>query len=235
MQPSLFRKAEGDEKRPLLVGLHTWSHNRFNQVENLLPLAEKHNFNLLLPEFRGANLIENPIRELACGSKAAREDIYDAICYIKENFEIDSEKILLIGFSGGGHMGLLMAGCYPELFRAVSVFVPVTDLKKWHSQNENYAPHIKACCKTKAEMTRRSPVSFIDGIAKANVKIFAGKYDKTIPVAHSEDLYRTIRTKYPDAKIYLDTFDGGHEMDLELAMHFFSSQIKEKQTVQVTG
>ena len=111
-------------------------------------------------------------------------------------------------------MGLLMAGCYPELFRAVSVFVPVTDLKKWHSQNENYAPHIKACCKTKAEMTRRSPVSFIDGIAKANVKIFAGKYDKTIPVAHSEDLYRTIRTKYPDAKIYLDTFDGGHEMDM---------------------
>ena len=26
MQPSLFYKAETDEKRPLLVGLHTWSY-----------------------------------------------------------------------------------------------------------------------------------------------------------------------------------------------------------------
>lgn len=27
MQPSLFFKSETNEKRPLLVGLHTWSHN----------------------------------------------------------------------------------------------------------------------------------------------------------------------------------------------------------------
>ena len=42
-QPSMFYKAEG-ECRPLLVGLHTWSYDRRNQMDNLLPLAKKHGF-----------------------------------------------------------------------------------------------------------------------------------------------------------------------------------------------
>jgi len=53
MQPSLFFRSPSAEKRPLLVGLHTWSFDRFNQIGNMLPLAEKYDFNLLLPEFRG--------------------------------------------------------------------------------------------------------------------------------------------------------------------------------------
>ena len=47
MQPSLFYKS-GSKNRPLLVGLHTWSFDRFNQIGNMLPLAEKNDFNLLL-------------------------------------------------------------------------------------------------------------------------------------------------------------------------------------------
>ena len=55
LQPSLFYKSTSAQKRPLLVGLHTWSFDRFNQIHNMLPMAEKYDFNLLLPEFRGAN------------------------------------------------------------------------------------------------------------------------------------------------------------------------------------
>ena len=75
MQPSLFYKSESKEKRPLLVGLHTWSFNRFNQIGNMLPLCEKYNFNLLLPEFRGSNLDSNPNCHQACGSDLAKHDI----------------------------------------------------------------------------------------------------------------------------------------------------------------
>ena len=46
MQPSLFYKSASKEKRPLLVGLHTWSFDRFNQIENMLPLAERWDFNI---------------------------------------------------------------------------------------------------------------------------------------------------------------------------------------------
>ena len=44
-QPSLLYKSETNEKRPLLVGLHTWSNDRFNQINNMLPYAEKYDFN----------------------------------------------------------------------------------------------------------------------------------------------------------------------------------------------
>lgn len=234
-QPILFKKAQGEEKRPLLVVLHTWSCTRFDPLPRVEPFAEKHNFNLLLPEFRGPNLITNPNCKDACGSNKAKRDILDAIEYVKANFEIDEENILLFGCSGGGHMALLMAAFAPELFKAVASFVPITNLAKWYTQNEKYAPHVQACCGTKSEMLRRSPASFMDGIAKANVKIFAGKYDKTVPVSHSEDFYYNMKKKYPDAKIYLDIFDGGHDMDFDLAIHWYNSQMKKPQTEKVQG
>ncbi len=109
MQPSLFYKTASKEKRPLLVGLHTWSFDRFNQIDNMLPYAEKYDFNLLLPEFRGPNLKTNPNCTLACGSVYAKNDIKDAIDYMIENENIDAENIFLLGLSGGGHMALLMA------------------------------------------------------------------------------------------------------------------------------
>ena len=55
-QPNLFLPSDSGEKRPLLVGLHTWSFDRFNQIENMLPFAEEQNFHLLLPEFRGLGI-----------------------------------------------------------------------------------------------------------------------------------------------------------------------------------
>ena len=86
-QPSLFYEAK-EKSRPLLVGLHTWSADRFNQVEKMLPLAEKNGWNLLLPEFRGPNLSTNPISNQACGSDIARADILDAIEYVKKKAKV---------------------------------------------------------------------------------------------------------------------------------------------------
>ena len=115
-QPSLFYGAVGAEKRPLLVGLHTWSFGRANQIKNMLPFAEKHNFNLLLPEFRGPNLSNNPDCKKACGSEFARQDVMDAINYVIENENVDSENVFLLGASGGGMMALLLVGKHPEKF-----------------------------------------------------------------------------------------------------------------------
>lgn len=112
IQPSMFYYA--GEKSPLLVGLHTWSYDRMNQVTNMLPWAKKLGWSLVLPEFRGANLDTNPNCAAACGSLSAKQDILDAVDYIEANYNIDSDKILLLGASGGGHMALLMSGFAPK-------------------------------------------------------------------------------------------------------------------------
>ena len=96
LQPSLFYPAS-TKGRPLLVGLHTWSNTRTNQIRNLVPVAERNDFNLLLPEFRGPNLTTNPKCTEACGSKLAMQDIKDAIDYLIEK----GDKAFLYGHDTG--------------------------------------------------------------------------------------------------------------------------------------
>lgn len=236
MQPSLFYKAEGEEKRPLLVGLHTWSADRFNQIKTMLPYAEKYNMHLLLPEFRGPNLTTNLNGTFACGSEYAKQDIIDAVEYCIAEGCVDTDNIFLLGASGGGHMALLMAGFRPDYFKAIGAFVGITDLKNWSEENFNYREHVLACCSNdEEEMRRRSPINYIDTIATSNTKIFHGKYDPSVPVSHSIRIFNAINEKYPTAKVYLDIFDGGHEMDMEVAMKWIMSQYNKVEKEEVTG
>ena len=235
IQPSLFFGAEGELSRPLLVGLHTWSFGRDNQIKKMLPFAEKHNFNLLLPEFRGNNLVDkNPNCTEACGSPLARQDIIDAIDYVIENENVDRKNVFLLGASGGGHMALMMAGMRPDYFKAIGAFVPITDLARWEKQNPGYSRHVRGCClDSEEEMLRRSPVSYLDVIAKANLKIFHGKYDRVVPVSQSIEFFNTLNEKYPASSVYLDIFDGGHEMDMNVAEYWLISQYKKNKEAYV--
>ena len=78
-------------------------------------------------------------------------------------------------------------------------------------------------------------MTYIDNIAKSNIKIFHGKFDPVVPVSHSLELYEETMIKYPNARIFLDVFDGGHEMDMEMAMYWILSQYKAKIKTTVTG
>ena len=235
MQPSLFYRARGVH-RPLLVGLHTWSFDRFNQEGNLLPIAKEYDFNLLLPEFRGSNTKSNPNGALACGSIAAKTDIKDAIDYVKENEDIDESNIFLVGLSGGGHMALLMAGLIPEYFRGIAAFVPISDLAKWHEENPSYAPHIDHCTGGDVEeMLKRSPISYIDTAARGNIKIFHGKFDSCVPVRQSIEFYTKLTEKYPTSRVFLDIFDGGHQFAPALFKTWLNAQYKETAKATVTG
>ncbi len=241
-QPSLFYQAKGAEKRPLLVGLHTWSWDRFNQINNMLPYAQKYNFNLLLPEFRGPNMEVNssgyisPDCTKACGSEFAKQDVFDAIEYVKEHFAIDEENVFALGLSGGGHMALLCGAKDPKAFKAIGAFVPVCDLERWARENAGYAPHVEACCSGDvAEMKKRSPSSYIKELSLTNLKIFHGKFDPVVSYKQSFDLYQEIMKAEPRARVFLDIFDGGHQINMEAAFDWLLSQYKKKELTTVTG
>ena len=201
----------------------------------MLPWAEKYDFNLLLPEFRGPNKGENPHCTKACGSEFAKQDIKDAIDYVIANEGCDRENVFLVGASGGGHMTLLMAGFCPEYFKAMAAFVPITDIKKWAVQNPKYQDKIHACCVTEEEMAKRSPITYLDTVAKANLKIFHGKYDGVVPVEQSLSFYAAMMEKHPTSRVFLDIFDGRHELRMDAAMTWLLSQCKDEETAEVTG
>jgi predicted esterase len=83
-------------------------------------------------------------------------------------------------------------------------------------------------------MAARSPMTYAEGIARANLKIFHGKYDPVVPVSHSIELYDRVGQIDPEARVFLDIFDGGHEIDLESAFHWLLSQCEKKVVTAVT-
>ncbi len=244
LQPSLFFHPGTDRPAPLVVGLHTWSYDRFNQEKNYLPLCRQYGFALLLPEFRGPNLRSNPRKLEACGTLLARRDVIDAVGYVCENFAIDRGNIFLLGCSGGGHMALLAAETAPKLFRAVEVWCPVSDLVKWHEFQpqcqQDYSPHIEACLggtpeEVPEEYVKRSPARHVEALKDLPVSIHHGRHDPVVPFSHSAELAKKLEAA-GNPRVYIDIFDGGHEQLPHHSFEWFSKLAgKKKNAVRITG
>ena len=146
LQPAMFQAAESDAPRPLVVALHTWSFDHSANCEAYRAAAEKHNWHLIFPEFRGPNW-----KSEGCGSDMVVSDLEDAVAYMKSVCNVDPARVYLTGGSGGGHCSLLLAGRRPDLWTAVSSWCPISDLAAWHAQccgtpHEGYASHIEDAC-----------------------------------------------------------------------------------------
>lgn len=225
--------AETTNTVPLVVGLHTWSTERNNQVKAILPLCQKRGWALLLPEFRGPNKTSNPRAIQACGSRLAKQDILDAIDWILKRYPIDDKNIFLLGGSGGGHMALMMAAYAPARFRAISSWCPITDLAAWHGQNSNYAPHLEACCGGKPgaspeidkEYRERSPLFQAAAMTNANLSVHHGRFDKS--VSYTQTVKLTFELEKLGAKnFFFEIFDGGHEILYDIAFCWFDRLAK---------
>ncbi|MCA1809190.1 MAG: prolyl oligopeptidase family serine peptidase [Lentisphaerae bacterium] len=215
-EPSLFDCPPGD-KRPLLVGLHSWSFGRENSVKKMLQPCRDRGWALLLPEFRGPNLADNPRAPQACGSRLARQDIVDAVEHICAQHPIDRGKIMLAGGSGGGHMALMMAAYAPQLWRAVDAWVPITDLSAWHRERAtgNYVAGMEACCggapgaspEVDAEYRDRSPLSHVEALREVNLALHHGRYDQSVPYTHSWRLIQAMQA-IGAPRFFFEIFNG---------------------------
>ena len=242
LQPSLFfhPSPESVAPVPLVVGLHTWSYDRFNQVETYLPLCERYGWALLLPEFRGPNLAANPNRLDACGSRKARRDVLDAVEYVCRNSPVDRSNVFLLGCSGGGQAALLTAADAPELFRAVDVWCPVSDLIAWHrfllETGQKYSADMESCLgETPDEYAVRSPSSYIESLARVTLSIHHGRHDDVVPWRHSLELVRRLESAGAE-ELYFDVFDGGHEQFPSHSFEWFARlSDRADSAVRITG
>lgn len=171
---------------PLLVHLHTWSTTYTHYNEE--PPAH---WALIAPDFRGPNT-----RPQACASKAAIQDVLDAVEFAEQNARIDESRIYLAGWSGGGHMALMMAAKAPEVWAGVSAWVPVSDLAAWHARPASqYTKHLEMVCggppgtpAADAEYKARSPIHFLPAARGVPIDINAGIYDGhqgSVPISQS--------------------------------------------------
>ncbi len=224
-EPCLVWTAPASGPRPLLIGLHTWSYDRFNQQDALLPLARRHGWHLALPELRGPNTEENPRASQACASPLALQDAVDAFEHVCTLAPVDRLRVLVAGASGGGHAAMMLAAYRPELWRTVAAFCGIADLAAWHREcgpGSGYARAMEACCggpptgEAREEYTRRSPIHHAASAARARLTIFHGKWDRSVPFTHAVRMFDAVNAIDPQSRVFLRVFDGGHEMPLAM-------------------
>jgi len=207
-QEAMFYVPPTEEKNsgktiPLVVALHTWSGD-FSQISGIeyYKRCKNRGWILIYPDFRGPN--KNPD---ACGSPKAVQDVLDAVDYAIDNSNVDRSRIYLIGASGGGYMSLLMAGKSPDIWAAVSAWVPITDLTAWYyeckDKNLKYADDIAASCggipessgEVALQYKNRSPIGFLSNAAGIPIDINAGIHDGhtgSVPISHSLNAFNIL-------------------------------------------
>ena len=208
-QPALFYVPPGaaatdqGPRVPLLVFLHAWSDNYLSPAGNsrkeVMDESRRRGWILIAPNFRGPN--DHPG---ACASDEAVQDVIDSVDYAKRNALVDEKRVYLLGSSGGGFMSLLMATRAPQLWTAVSVWVPITDLVAWHEfskatgpeWNNKYDKMMEACFggppdtpERAQEYRRRSPLPFLAQAKGIRIYIDSGIRDghprNAVPLSHS--------------------------------------------------
>ncbi|MGA1978435.1 MAG: alpha/beta fold hydrolase [Bacteroidales bacterium] len=188
---------------PLLVFLHAWSDNYMspagNSLAEVIDESQRRGWILIAPNFRGPN--DHPG---ACASDEAVQDVIDCVNYAKRNALVDEKRVYLLGSSGGGFMSLMMVTRAPQLWTAVSVWVPITDLVAWYKfskatgpeWNNTYDKMMEACFggppdtpERIQEYLRRSPLPFLAQAKGIRIYIDSGIRDghprNAVPLSHS--------------------------------------------------
>ena len=197
-QPMMFYKPQVDAPRPLLVALHSWSNN-YRQKESVI-YAEwciANDWIFIHPNFRGENN-----KPQATGSDLVINDVLSAIDYAKANARVDESRIYAVGWSGGGFLGLLLAGRAPKIWAGVSAWVPISDLNAWYEESSRlgtkYVREIAASCggipagegAATDECRKRSPLTYLERARGVPIDINHGIRDgrnnaDPVPVSQS--------------------------------------------------
>jgi pimeloyl-ACP methyl ester carboxylesterase len=182
-QPALWLPPDGDGEKPVIVILHSWSSNYLQHAGIPYALwAQENGWAVIAPDFRGRN-----DDVYAIGSEFAVRDVVDAIDFATAQDGVDGTRVFAVGYSGGGMMGLLLAGRHPNKVSAVAAWGPVYDLVPFYRRSRatgrHYSWEIATACggdprlegPAQEECIRRSPIAYIDGAREAGIPVYLGQ------------------------------------------------------------
>lgn len=203
IQQAYFYKSKSDKPQPLIISLHTWSGN-YTQTDDIATLAAANDDNYIHPDFRGNNNTPE-----ACGSLLTISDIDASIDYVLAHVKVDTNKIYVIGVSGGGFATLNMLMRSRHRIRKFSSWAAITDLVAWYKQcnGKVYAGDIYKCTESTnghlniAEAKSRSP--FFAELPPnrekdIEISIYAGLQDELVPFTQSVKMYNKLLYDFGD-------------------------------------
>lgn len=199
-QPCMFYAPDSTSPAPLLISLHTWGGTYRQRQDQRFRWCVEQGWVFLHPHFRGPN--RTPA---AMGSDLAVQDILDAVAEAQRLTAVDSDRVYLLGFSGGGHMALLLAGRHPERWAGVSAWCGISDVAAWHAQrpDASYAQQIESALggnpqtdpAAAAEAAKRSPLTWLERATALPIDIATGIHDGhtgSVPVSQSLEAFNRL-------------------------------------------
>jgi len=214
-QPVFWLPPKGDRDQPVLVILHSWSTSYTQHAGIPFAMwAQENGWAVIVPEFRGINDDAD-----AVGSDLAVQDAADAIDYAVAQAGVDSNRVYVVGYSGGGMMGLLLAGRHPDKVTAVSVWGPPHDLVEFYGHarraGHRYANDIWRACggdpreagPAQQECLNRSPATYLKTVRDQAVPIFIaqGIRDQFVPRSVGAEVFNQLAD--PDDRLSAEEVD----------------------------
>ena len=175
--------------RPVLVVLHAWSATNEGRWPSIEADAAERGWLVLAPNFRGPS--DHPE---GCGSPVARQDILDAVAFVRARYTVDQHRVYVMGYSGGGFMTLMMAARHPEVWAGASAWAGITDLAAWYAEtpHDDIRGQLRGCfggapdtADLKGNYLERSPISYLRPSLSVPIDIAHGDHDPQVAVSHA--------------------------------------------------
>ncbi|MFT4941083.1 MAG: poly(3-hydroxybutyrate) depolymerase [Paraglaciecola sp.] len=149
-----------------------------------------------------AAYVDNPDPNVGPGE----QDIFDAIAWAAENYDIDPDRIYLTGFSMGGRGTYAIGLKNPDFFAAIAAMSPATDMFEIFARR----PEPTEC---KAGMVGGNPGDspFVDTMYKITSGRFLMENAYNLPVFHGHGLDDTVALNTATA----DSFQHGNHVLLD--------------------
>jgi hypothetical protein len=229
----VFVPFETAPTRPFLKSFHVAN---LNIEQEQIQASEKYDCILLWINSRGGYSLENPIETT---------DYFEVLKAIREDYNIDENRIYLTGMCSGGLSSLSLGMRYPSLFAAIGIFSPITHLNEiaqsfltvqnetadiWLEQNTplrftgNFINlPIYILHGNKSEVPEKQSLEFVDNCRKNNVNpYFQITYDDKNPEITSTDY------------TVFDFFTGKHRIVDPKIIDFSTTQLKYNRAYWVT-
>ncbi|MGI0492067.1 S9 family peptidase [Alkalinema pantanalense CENA528] len=206
-------------KRPVIIDIHggpeaqaqPYFLGRMNYYLNELGVA------ILFPNVRGSAGYGKTFLTLDNGYKRedSVKDIGALLDWIKQQPDLDPDRILVTGGSYGGYMSLAVATKYSDRIRAAIDIVGISNFVTFLEKTEGYRRDLRRVeygderdPKMRAFLNQISPLT---NASKIKVPLFVvhGKNDPRVPLNEAEQIVKTVRNNGVPVW-YLMAKDEGH-------------------------
>jgi hypothetical protein len=189
-----------------------------DELEKRERLSDQYGFIILMPGGRGKSM----------GKPTGNTDVFETLDEIKKDYNVDEDRVYLVGHSTGGTGALLLATRFPSIFAALGLVAPFPDT----STLKGFTTKDKLWDKI------NNPTGFLGNLKNIPMYILAGDADTKSPIENQREFVD--KCKASDINISLDVIQGGdHALfplysPMQKVFEFFKDKVRVNKPKDIT-